>query len=358
MEPNPYFEPDFLMLSAKHFQGYADTTLVVAEDQGSFVGVLPIVRFDRPRLPPRRVATMIGTPTAMRSLGTPLIERDCADLAMGALFEALAGAAKTKGWPGIVSLDRMGNDGPLIDSLLRTCATRGFPVFAKDTWERGVVRRGGSWERPLGKAREKQIAQRRRALIRDTGKEVTLVDRTLDQSVVDDFLVMEMTGWKGREGGLAFAKDEHKVAWFHEWYQRWAPTGRLTVLSLQLEEIPVAIEFFVRAGEAIFCFRGAYDDAYAKYGPGLTVFTECMAHLLEHTDAGWVDSATDKDNQFLLEILPERRSLSVLYVGVGGALDKSVVRALPGMVRFVASQRQMREQWARSRSKDATPTTS
>ncbi|HEY5025200.1 MAG TPA: GNAT family N-acetyltransferase [Acidimicrobiales bacterium] len=356
MEPNPYFEPDFLMLCAKHFQGYADTTLVVAEEQGSFVGVLPIVRFDRPNLPPRHVASMIGAPTAVRSLGTPLIDGDCGDAAMGALLDALAGAAEKSGWPGIVSVDRMGNDGPLIESLHRMCEKRGFPVFTKEAWDRGVVRRGGKWERPLRKTRERQIAQKRRAMMRDSGKEVTLVDRTLDPSVVDDFLVMEMTGWKGREGGLAFAKDEHKVAWLHEWHQRWAPTGRLTVLSLQLEEIPVAIEFFVRAGDGIFCFRGAYDDSYSKYGPGLMVFADCMAYLLEHTDAGWMDSATDKDNAFLLEILPERRNLSVLYIGVGGILDKTVVRALPGMVRLGATQRQLRERWARSRPTNSTST--
>ena len=82
--------------------------------------------------------------------------------------------------------------------------------------------------------------------------------------------------------------------------------------------MPIAIEFFVRAGDGIFCFRGAYDDSYAKYGPGMMVFPDCMAYLLEHTDASWVDSATDKDNAFLLGIMPERRSLSMLYIGVGG----------------------------------------
>jgi len=34
------------------------------------------------------------------------------------------------------------------------------------------------------------------------------------------------------------------------------------------------------------------------------VFPDCMAYLLEHTDASWVDSATDKDNAFLLGIMP------------------------------------------------------
>lgn len=355
LEPNPFFEPDFILLSARHFEGYANTTLVVAQEGDAFASVLPIVRFDRPRIPPRPVATVVGTPTAVRALGTPLIDATRPDAAMLGLLDGLHVAATESDWPGIIVLEKTASDGPVMDSLRRMCDLRGFPVFTKDNWERGVIRRGGTWEHPLSKNRTRQVGQTRRALSRDTGKEVTLVDRTLDPSVVEDFLVMEMSGWKGTEGGLAFAKDEHKVAWLREWHQRWSPTGRLTVLSLQLEEVPVAIEFFVRAGDGIFCFRGAYDDSYAKYGPGMMVFPDCMAYLLEHTDASWVDSATDKDNAFLLGIMPERRSLSMLYIGVGGTLDKSVVRALPGMARLVDTQRQLRERWTRSRSRTTMP---
>jgi Acetyltransferase (GNAT) domain len=332
------------MLSARHFEGYADATLVVTQERDTFTGALPIVGFVRPNLPPRKVARMIGTPTAVCSLGTPLVDSRYADAAMGGLLDALHGAARGKGWPGIVALDWVGNDGPVVDCLHRVCEKRGFPIFTKDVWDRGVVRRGGSWERPLSRTRERQIAQTRRALIRDTGQEVTLLDRTLDPSVVEDFLAIEMSGWKGKEeGGLAFGKDEHKVAWLREWHRRWSPTGRLAVLSLQLGDVPLAIEFFVRAGDGIFCFRGAYDDSYSKYGLGRMVFADCMAYLLEHTDASWMDSSTDKDNAFLLELMPERRNLSVLYIGVGGVLDKTVVRALPGMVRLIAARRDLRK---------------
>ena len=52
-------------------------------------------------------------------------------------------------------------------------------------------------------------------------------------------------------------------------------------------------------------------------------------YLLEHTDAGWIDSSTDKDNAFLLELLPERRNLSTVLIGTGGALDRRAVSALP-----------------------------
>ena len=347
LEPNPFFEPDFLMLSAKHFEGYAGTTLVVSQKENAFTGVIPIVRFDKQRIPPRTVARIIGSPTAVCCLGTPLVDASCADVAMSAMLQALRCAWKTNSWPGIVRLDWAGNDGPVMECLRRMCESQGFPLFTEEIWERGAVRRDGRWEHPLGKTRERRLAASRRTLARDTSTEVTLVDRTLDPSVVEDFLIMEMTGWKGREGGTAFGKDGDKTAWLREWYERWSAAGRLVVLCLQAGDVPVALEFFVRAGDGIFCFRGAYDDAYSKYAPGAMVLADGMGYLLEHTDALWVDSATDKDNAFLLEFLPERRTLAQLYIGVGGILDRNIVAALPTLTRLVAKKRLLRDRWAR-----------
>jgi Acetyltransferase (GNAT) domain len=355
LEPNPFFEPDFLVLNAKHFDGYAQSTLVVASEGSTFRGVLPIVAFEKPRIPPRMVTSTVGIPTAVRLLGTPLIDKGTPDEAMGALLDALRDAWMHKKWPGIVSLEKAGVDGPVMSCLQRMSHARSYPVFTKETWERGVVHRGGAWEHPVGKNRGLKIGQKRRALARDLGMEVTLVDRTLDPSVVEDFLVMEMSGWKAGETGLAFGKDPAKVAWFHEWYERWSPSGRLVVLSLQVGDIPIAIEVFVRARDAIFCFRGAYDAAYARYGPGAMVLADCMSYLLEHTDATWMDSTTDKDNALFLELFPERRTLSMLYIGVGGRLDRSVVAALPAMTRLVAEQRRIRNGWTRARTTRSRP---
>ena len=55
-------EPDFLVPSAQHFEGYADTTLVVAYEGDTFRGVLPIVRMERARIPPRMLACTNGRP--------------------------------------------------------------------------------------------------------------------------------------------------------------------------------------------------------------------------------------------------------------------------------------------------------
>jgi len=350
LEPNPYFEPDFLGLSAKYFDSYAETTLVVAHERDTFRGVLPIVKFEKPRIPPRVIARIGTSPGGYRALGTPLLDAACPDLAADALLDALKGAAKERGWPGILFMDFVGSDGPVAESLLRACRTRGVPVFTKDSWERGRVHRGGRWEDPLTKSRARQVAKGRRGLLRDSGTELKLVDRTLDPSVVEEFVVMEAAGWKGKEGGWAFAKDPRKVAWFREWYERWAPTGRLVVLCLELGGEPVAFQFCVRAGDGVFLFREAYDETYSRYGPGAMIVADTMEYLLQHSDALWVDSGTDKGNAFLLEMLPEPRTLATLYLGTGGKLDRAVMTALPAMTRLATSARNLRQRMTKTRS--------
>lgn len=354
VEPNPYLEPDFLVPSAQHFEGYADTTLVVAYEGDTFRGVLPIVRMERARIPPRMLACTNGRPAAVRCLGTPLVDADSPDLVLGTLLDSTQRAAKERGWPGILFMDLMDSDGPVIKALHHACGTRGLPVFTRLSWERGIVRRGGRWDRPLGKSHERQIAKARRALVRDIGAEVKLVDRTLDPSAIEEFVVMEASGWKGKEGGSAFAKDEHKVAWLRDWYRRWAPTGRLVILCLEVGDLPISFQICVRSGEGVFLFREAYDEAYARYGPGAMIIADTLEYLLKNVDAEWVDSGTDKDNAFLLEMLPERRTLSTLYIGVGGKLDRTIMAVLPAMIRLDAARHELRDRLTRKSSKALT----
>ncbi len=179
---------------------------------------------------------------------------------------------------------------------------------------------------------------------------MTLVDRTSDPAAAEDFLVMEASGWKGREGGLALTRRPATVAWFREWHPVWVANGRLTILALNVGSVCVAMQYYVRAGEGLFCFRIAFDDAYGKYKPGAMLMSMALNHLRDHTDAAWVDSATDPGNTFLLGMLPERRTVSTILIGTGGVVDRSLVSALPMMTKVVVAGKQARKRLARSRS--------
>jgi len=347
VEPNPYFEPDFLRPACRHFEGYGQTRLVIAQEGPEFRAVLPIIGVEHPKVPPRPTAVTRGDPTAISGLSTPLVDGACVDRAIGALLDELHVGARRGGLPGIVALSRVGDDGPVATATRRVCAARGLPVFTKDTWLRGTVSRQGAWEHPLTRHRRRDIDRLRRGLTRDTGNEVTLVDRSRDPTAAAEFLEMEASGWKGRGHGSAFARHPAKIAWFREWCELWAPTGRLHLLALHVGEACIAMQCFVRAGRGLFFFRMAFDAAYARSAPGAMLLASSMEHLRTCSDADWIDSCADRDNRFVLEMLPEARPLSMLLIGTGGVVDRRAVSALPAVTRIVAAGRRARRRWAR-----------
>jgi hypothetical protein len=190
-------------------------------------------------------------------------------------------------------------------------------------------------------------------LARDTGLELSVVDRTHDPTAPEEFLKLEASGWKGRGHGTAFARDQAKIAWFHEWVDHWTQTGRVTLLALNVGDTSIAFRYILRAGEGSFLFRTAYDANYAKYGPGSLLLESVLAMQFEQTEASWLDSSTDPDNSFLLEMLPERRTISMLLIGTGGTVDRRVISTMPIITRGVNELRRVRFELKRLRHRES-----
>ena len=218
-----------------------------------------------------------------------------------------------------------------------------MPTFTKESWQRGFVTRVGRWENPLSRKRQNEIARLRRALANDHRAGVTLVDRTLDPVMVTEFIRMEASGWKGRSEGSAIARTPERIAWFKEWWEWWSRAGRLQGLAVHVGDTPIAMQYSLLAGDGVFLFRTAYDDSYAKYGPGALMLQDVLETLLNQTEALWVDSSTDPQNEFLLKMLPERRTIAMLLIGTGGMIDRRAVASMPIMTRGVEELRRLRQ---------------
>jgi GNAT superfamily N-acetyltransferase len=181
-----------------------------------------------------------------------------------------------------------------------------------------------------------------------------MVDRTRDPGAAADFMRIEASGWKGRGEGTAYARDPRKIDWFHEWSDYWGGTQRMKVLALNLGDTSIAMQYFIRAGDGIFLYRIAFDENYPKYGLGQMLLESALEFLFKETDADWLDACTDADNDFLLAMLPERRTTSTVLIGIGGVVDRTCVSATPTMSKAVVAQRRARERLARSVGSAAT----
>jgi CelD/BcsL family acetyltransferase involved in cellulose biosynthesis len=226
-----------------------------------------------------------------------------------------------------------------------------MPVFAKNGWSCGSISRAQGWSIVLEGHRRRELGRSRRRLAEHLGTEITIVDRSADAGAVDEFLQMEASGWKGRVDNGAFLGDRAKVEWFREWRERWASADRLLLLSLQAGDVSIAMLWNVWADDRLICFRIAYDDAYARFAPGIALFFDALEYVRDNTDAQAVDAYTDRNNSFFRDILPERRQITMLLIGTGGSVDRRVVAALPGMERLVARSSGLWNRVLRARSR-------
>jgi CelD/BcsL family acetyltransferase involved in cellulose biosynthesis len=350
VEPNPFFEPDFVVPSCRHIAGVADATVVIAHEGSSFRGLFPIACIERARSLPVRSGRTRGLWTGA-GLDTPLLDPTRMEAATDALLRCFSGSDRPSGWPGVIVFHRLVSGGPVAECLRRTCEVRGYPTYVPDTWVRGMVSRKQGWHDPAKPRHRREIERLRRRLAQQFGAEVTLEERSQHRGAVDEFLKMEAAGWKSEYFGgdiSAFSYRSDTNAFFHEFHERWRSTGRLIQLSLNLAEQPIAMQCYLQAGNGVICYRIAYDENFAQYSPGSMLFTEAMSYFRDRTDVEWLDSGTSKDNQFFLRLLPERRTISSLMVGAGGLASKAWVRARGPASRLEAARRRLREKRERA----------
>lgn len=316
IEPNPSFEPDVLVPVCRSIAACSNVTLVVAHDGSMFTGVMPIRWVQRMRIPPVTVASTFDPSWPPGQFAcSPLLHRECASAAFEALLGTFAGANRD-GWPGVVLFQQLSADGPVAEALRQACSRRDFALSFGETWERGLVERD-RWEASLNPKHRRAFSRYRRQIADRCGGEVSVVDLSHDPGALDEFFAIELSGWKGREGGRAHAKDPGTEAYFRDSHCRLLENGRAHLLALKGGDRTVAMQYYIRSGPGLFTARIAYDDEFAPCSPGSVLLSSAIEYLGEKTDAQWIDSATQPNNEFFLRLMPGRRRFSEAIIGVG-----------------------------------------
>ena len=320
IEPNPFFEPDWLLPALAHLDESPATVLVLAEHDGAVHACVPIATsaFEEDGVGGGRThSTLVTrvTPTAI-ALGTPLVTADRALDALTCIMNQIRWMAEECG-AGLAVMEWVATDGPTAPLLKEAAIRTGHPLIEFDRWERGFLRRppdyeDSYWLRAVGKNRRRTIRQHRRALDAAFGTTSRLRTRT-DTAAIDAFLRLEASGWKGHEpGGRALRRQTGSATFFDEACRRYIDKGCLWFVSLECDGGPIAMICCLRAGDGVFAIRTAYDEGLARFGPGIEVFLGAMEHFDHETDAQWFDTCSDPDNHHLLGLFPDRRTMATM----------------------------------------------
>ena len=325
-EANPFAEPDVALPSLRHLSGRGRTGLLVVGSPDRLDALLPVTwPVMVPIVGPLRLPAPVlqAWVEPYQVLSTPLVDAASPVAAMTALLRPPPSLFA----PALL-LRYFREGGPVARALDEALAAQGRQALRTKTYERAFLpREGGTPPSKNRKNRYSRLRRQREAMERDLGP-VRVVDRADDPAAIEEFLVLEASGWKGPAGtGTALACDDAHAAWFREACDRLRVAGRLEVLSLEAGDRTTAMWVDFAAGDGSLHLKSAYDESLGEYRPGEQLLMHCIDTAADGPYA-WRDSATVPDNTLFNQLWPDRMTLSTVVVPLRGSLGGGAVAAM------------------------------
>ncbi|MEJ6009233.1 GNAT family N-acetyltransferase [Novosphingobium aquae] len=325
-EPNPFFEPWYLMPALRAHAYDAKVSLFVLERDGEWLGLLPVVRQSRYYGKP--IPNLSGWMHANCFLGVPLVAQGYEKAFWQALLAWADGNAKTALFLHLAHVPFEGSLAIALREVLHETGRVGGIVHYE---ERALLASELSPEEYLdasmsGKKRKELRRQANRlAEEGDLGFERREGTHGLTEWT-EAFLELEKAGWKGKAGS-ALASTPATATLFREALAGAAAAGRLERLMLTLDGRPIAMLANFLTAPGAFSYKTAFDESCARFSPGVLLQRENLT-LLERPGIEWCDSCAAADHPMIDHIWRERRAVGALSIAIGGTLRRALFRPL------------------------------
>ncbi len=342
LEPNLFYESWMLLPAIEAFGEGLDLrfVLIYAEDRADasapavLCGLFPIERKMRYKGLPfisfglwRHLHCFLCTPPLRAGF-----ERECLEAFFDWLRDAPDGGALMEfGW--------INTDGPFYEALAGYLNETGKTSFVSDQFTRALYRPGTDADSYLTKAISKEHRRdyrRRHNRLSEKGRlEYVELEREADaEEWLEMFLTLEASGWKGLEGS-AFGSDEAGRTFFIKAMTEAFDRGRLMMLAIKLDDSVVALKCNLLAGRGSFAFKIAYDEAYARFSPGVLLELENIRQLHERTEIEWMDSCAEPNHFMMNRVWTERRDIVDLVVSTGTKAGNLAISSFP-LLRWIS----------------------
>ncbi len=328
-EPNIFYEHWFLRPALAQFELHPDLCLFLlwASEPGhsQLLGLLPIGPAERfGRWPVPHVQNWMHHNCF---LGTPLVRKGFEQL----FWEQLLVALDQSNWPGFLHINGMTIGGPLDRAMRMVCGKQKRRCDLVHSEARALLQShldsdAYFQENVRGKKRKELRRQAKRL---DELGDVTYSQYSgaagLDQWI-DEFLRLEKTGWKGL-GGSALDSSEQTREFFRNALIGAAEAGQLERHDIRLEGTPLAMLVNFQSGRGSFSFKTAFDEAFARFSPGVLLQLENLK-ILENPSIDWMDSCAAEDHPMIDSIWSGRRHIGRFSIELKGVSRRALFRSV------------------------------
>jgi hypothetical protein len=325
-EPNPFFEPWYLLPSLQQWGVVERVRIMAWLHEGRLAGLMPVVRGARYYGHPITHAAAWLHPNAF--CGVPLVIAGSED----AFWEdVLAHFDHSAGGALFLHLPQLPAAGPLVAALDRVLvrSTRAHYTAAQEhrAMLEGKTTAAAYLDAAMSAKKRKEL-RRQRARLAEKG---ALVFERLEGDAglaawAAEFLALEAAGWKGEAASaLASAPDTHAL--FTAALAGAAAQGRLERLALRLDGRAVAMLVNFITAPGAYSYKTAFDETYARFSPGMLLQLENLA-LLERPDVAWADSCAAEGHPMIERLWRTKRHIISRNIAIGGPLRRAAFRLL------------------------------
>lgn len=333
LEPNPFFEPEYLLPQARALDPPGEVSLLVAFDGDRWTACMPVRRGGGwHRIPISSVSTSRGRPAVPSLLGTPLIAADAAPESAAALVQSLIASEGAS----FVALEWLVEDGPVFGAIRAAIVQAGLESIEFERFERAFLRRREEpdyFERSM-KGKHRGVMRRRwRKLEQSLGCEPRVVDSTRHESAVEELIEIEAAS-RLAERGMVLKSDPAYERFFREMCAGFAAAGRMQLHVLRCADRTLAARCNLVADPGIFYLKVAYDESLAEFSPGIRLEVESFDLFHDRPGSEWVDACSDANNETMNRLLPDRRPLVTLVLVKPGLRARATAAAIRGVRRL------------------------
>jgi CelD/BcsL family acetyltransferase involved in cellulose biosynthesis len=310
LERNIFAEPIFALTAAQHLTEARNAVAVLVWERGNgpaaLVGLFPV---QWPRMPflPNAVRTWRSS---FAALGVPLVDRSCAERVVEAYVTFLGG----RGARCAATMFAMVPEcGPFAQVVEKVANRRGLSLIRLGAHVRAVLPSG------TGEllASPKKLKELKRQLRRLGELGAVHFERHREpcavRSALETFLAIEASGWKS-DRGTALVQDTGAATFVRTMVRELAREGRCRIDILKAGATAIAAGIVIESGDRAYFWKVAYDQAYARYSPGVQLTLALTYRQLERKSIAVTDSCAIADHPMIDHLWPGRISIVDLVV--------------------------------------------